>query len=162
VRWVAGERAHHDGVEFGPEGGIELRWRLNWIVEDAGGDSVGAIGDVWGAPGQQLVEDGAQRVEVGPVVHMLLSVELLRRHVLWRADGQAGAGERWDLSRTLRFDPAGDAEVGKQHAALAEEDVVGLDIAVDQPQRMNRGEGRGDLDADEDGVGGMNPLAAIE
>ena len=24
VPWVAGERAHHDGVEFGPDGGIEL------------------------------------------------------------------------------------------------------------------------------------------
>jgi hypothetical protein len=131
-------------------------------VEDAGGDGVGAIGDVWGAPGQQFIEHGAERVEVGPVVYMLLSVELLRRHILWCADGQAGAGERWDLSRTLRLDPAGDAEVGEQHAAFAEKDVVGLDIAMDQPQRVNRGEGGGDLDAGEDGVGGMNPLAAIE
>jgi hypothetical protein len=56
-------------------------------MEDASGDSVGAIGDVWGASGEELIEDGAQRVEVGAMVHTLLPIELLRRHVLWRADG---------------------------------------------------------------------------
>ena len=50
-------------------------------------DGVGAVGDMWGASGEQLIEHGAQRIEVGAVVHMLLPVELLRRHILWRADG---------------------------------------------------------------------------
>jgi hypothetical protein len=131
-------------------------------VKDAGGDGVRAVGDVWGPPGKQLIEHGAQRIEVGAVIHMLAPVELLRRHVLRRADGEACASERGRVASAVRLDTAGDAEVGEQHATIIEEDVVGLDIAVDQPERMDGGEGGGDLYADEDGVGGVDTLATIE
>jgi hypothetical protein len=131
-------------------------------VEDTGGDGVGAVGDVWWASGEQLIEYGAQRIEVGAVVHMLLPVELLRRHVLWRADGETGASERGRVAGLVRLDAAGDAEVGEQRAVPAEEDVVGFDVAVNQSERMDGGERGGDLHADGDGVDGVKPLAAIE
>jgi hypothetical protein len=96
------------------------------------------------------------------MVHTPLPVELFRGHILRRADGQPGAGERWRLTWAVCFDLAGDAKVGEEGSVLAEEDVIGLDIAVNQPQRVDGGKRRGDLHPDGDGVGWVKALAAIE
>ncbi len=45
--------------------------------------------------GEQLVEDAAEREDVGPRVD-LFAFDLLRRHVLRRADDDVRTGERGD------------------------------------------------------------------
>ena len=86
-------------------------------------------------PGPELVEGEAERVDVGGRAGAGAG-RLLRRHVGERADDLAGGGQRRSVVER------GDPEVGEQRAlrepALdaaradrADEDVVGLDVAVD-------------------------------
>ncbi|MCI0586633.1 MAG: hypothetical protein L0323_07315 [Planctomycetes bacterium] len=91
--------------------------------------------EVVGHPsGEELVGDHAERVDVGAGVDRLRPPrELLGAHVGERAHDLPGAGvERRRLEVGLR-DP-GDAEVEDLRlAAAVDEDVAGLEVAVDHP-----------------------------
>ncbi len=94
-----------------------------------------------------LVEHAAQRVDVRPGVSALVA-DLLRRGVV------DGAGEvRRDAG--IGVSVAGEPEVGQvavlPPALLRDEDVGGLDVAVDEPVRMRAGQGLRDLIAKVDG-----------
>jgi hypothetical protein len=78
-------------------------------------------------PGEQLVEDDAERVEVGAVVDGS-SPRLLRRQVLRRPDDRTG------LCHLARCAGAGDSEVADlQAVVVVHQGVVRLDVAVDDP-----------------------------
>jgi hypothetical protein len=104
------------------------------------------------------VEDAAQGEEVAARVR-LPALELLGRHVLEGAEDGAHRGERRRqlLGRELaelgaaRLRPARgvefrQAEIEQLDAALGEEDVAGLEVAVDDPGRVRALERVGDLD----------------
>ncbi len=94
------------------------------------------------AAGEHLVGEHAQGVDVAAPVQLTLAHRLLGRHVGGRADGGAGRGEpRAGLHR------AGDAEVGHHRApgVAVEQDVVGLDVAVDHAALVRVVERVGDL-----------------
>ena len=80
--------------------------------------------------GQHLEQHGAEAVDVGPGVERAVAAGLLGAHVGRRPDAHAGLGE---LVLVLgRAERAGDAEVGDEGVAVAgEEQVLGLDVAVD-------------------------------
>jgi hypothetical protein len=87
------------------------------------------------ATGEQLVRDDAEGVEVGGAGGGLAE-GLLGREVVRRAEHLAGLG----VSRPV--DGAGDAEVGELHRAVGhDEDVRGLDVAVDDAGLVGRPEG---------------------
>jgi hypothetical protein len=89
--------------------------------------------------GGGLVEHAAEAEEVRAVVD-LVAAGLLRGHIQRAAGHEPGAREL----HVLRG--AREAEVGELHAVgrRFEEDVRGLDVAVDQPARVRRGQpGRG-------------------
>jgi hypothetical protein len=95
------------------------------------------------AAGEHLVEDDAERVEVGRRGR-LLPQRLLGRHVLRRAEHGALGGERGLLHQ------AGEAEVEDLDevlaaAAIEEVDVVGLEVAVDDAEVVGAGERGADL-----------------
>jgi len=75
-------------------------------------------------PGQRLVEDAAERVDVGGRSHRP-STPLLGRHVLGGADHRVAAGGTAVPQRL------GETEVGEEGALSLYEDVVRLDVAVD-------------------------------
>src|SRR5690606_11808276 len=80
--------------------------------------------------GQGLVEDHAERVDVDPLIEVDLRLELLGRHVPWRADHLPGAREALEIAQL------GDAEVEELDLlatarAVREEDVLGLQIPVE-------------------------------
>ena len=88
-------------------------------------------------PGQQLVEQDAQRVDVGAGVDVERAVlGLLGAHVFERADDRAVLGEQGPLGQPL-VDRLGDAEVDHlgHRLAVVERDqhVRRLDVAVDDP-----------------------------
>ena len=99
-------------------------------------------------PVTRLDEHEAERVHVGPAVDRL-ALGLLGR-------GVAGGAEH----RALRLGPrrlgerAGQPEVGDAQAGvLAEEQVGGLDVAVDEAAAVGVVEGPGGLEADEQRLG---------
>ena len=80
--------------------------------------------------GEHLVKDHAEREDVGAVVDFPRLADLFGRHVVERAHDLCVAGERGVLGAGLK--QLGQTEVGDLHMAGAvEEDVVGLDVAVD-------------------------------
>ena len=76
-------------------------------------------------------EHAAERVDVGAGVDAL-AADLLRRDVAERPDPAAGARRRG-----RRVEPLGEPEVRQVDVlAAADEDVLGLDVAVDDPARV--------------------------
>jgi hypothetical protein len=78
--------------------------------------------------GQRLVEQAAERIDVGPGVHRL-GLDLLGRGVVERADPHAGGGDA-----ALRAHVLADPEVGEVGMRCAvsvlDEHVARLDVAV--------------------------------
>ena len=87
------------------------------------------IADERRAPRQQLVRQHADRIDVGPVIDVRVARHLLRRHVLRRPEEHAVARER-QRSRRRRQGPR-YPEVAHQRVTTGDQDVVGLDVAVD-------------------------------
>lgn len=76
-------------------------------------------------PGQQLVAEDSHCVKISPVIRGGIGGRLFRRHVRWRAHGEAHRRHGARLAQRLR-----DAEVGDHGMPRLDEDVLGLDIAV--------------------------------
>ena len=80
---------------------------------------------------KKLVQDHPERVDVRARVH-LLAFDLLGRHVRGSADHAAGRRQT-----VLVVDELGDAEVEDLgFAAIGDEDVVRLQVAVNNPVVM--------------------------
>ena len=97
---------------------------------------------------EHLVEDGAEREDVGPRIHRP-PFRLLGRHVGGRAHDNARLGrDRGDRGFGRRqLDQFRETEVEHLGAAVARDDDVGrLDVAMDDAVRVRDGKGRCDLD----------------
>jgi hypothetical protein len=111
--------------------------------------------------GEHLVAHGGEGVLVGPPVHRVLMRRLLRRHVGRRPEHVAGAGERLVVARAGGLERAGNPEVRDQHhPVVGQQDVLGLDVAVDHPLAVGVGEGLRRLAGDTQRLlDGKRPLA---
>ena len=118
-------------------------------------DDVRGRSGVRGIPGEHLVEHARERVEVAPEIHRL-AAGLLRRHVLRGADRGADVGEL--LAR--RHGRPGDAEVGEPSVSLRQENVLGLDVAVDHVVAVGVLQGIGDSAGDAHRVADGQPAFA--
>ncbi len=118
---------------------------------------LGAIGRVEGAvPGEHLVEHHPERVEIRARVDVAAE-GLLGRHVLGRPVGHAHLRQRraaWAASCIVRFGDLGDPEVehlghlGPGGAVAHQHHVLGLEIAVHDPDRVHGVEPERDLPRD--------------
>ena len=114
--------------------------------QDALDRADGAVGLERPAAGEHLVEDDAQREEVGAAVGAL-APQLFRRHVAHRAH-QGGGPSRLRPPRQ-RAVQRGQAEVEDLHPAVdADEDVLRLEIAVHDAAGVSGGEPSGNLERD--------------
>ena len=114
------DRGRHRGAL-----GAERRRRLRQHLGDDGlrdGAGEGRLA------GEHLVGHGAERVDVAPRVDVALAHRLLGGHVGGRAERHAGLGH---ATAAGLLHGEGDAEVGDQRLAILQEDVLGLDVAMD-------------------------------
>ena len=153
---VLGEEAVDDVAERrGDIGGdfAERRGLLLGVLEDQLGGGCALVGR---AAGEEVVEGGAERVEVAAGVERL-APRGLGRHVEGRAERGAGGGDADVHALVL-----GEAEVSHLRVAFGVEQYVrGLDVAVQDAAAMRLGEGRGHLLEELDrAVGRERALAA--
>ncbi|WKW10994.1 hypothetical protein Strain138_000228 [Pseudogemmatithrix spongiicola] len=100
------------------------------------------------APRQHFVEHAAERVLVDATVEPGATERLLGTHVARRAERDAGRG-----NRSLRaIGRSGDAEVAQLGVARRQEDVLGLQVAVDDAAAMRVFEGIGHFAGDADRI----------
>jgi hypothetical protein len=102
--------------------------------------------------GQHLVEHAAQGVDVRARIDGALADRLLGAHVVRRAQREAGLGQPV-VTRFVRRERPGDAEVGDQRMAAGQEDVLRLDVSVDHPMLVGVVQPVGHLTRDADGIG---------
>jgi len=142
------ERAQDKRREVGRQRRVELARvarRLALVLDADGERRVALERD---AAGRHLVEDDAQRVDVGAGVDGL-ALDLLGAHVLGRPDHDPGPGD------AFLFERAGDAEIHDAGGArLVDHDVLRLEVAVDDALRVGLGQTVGDLSGDRDGAAG--------
>ncbi len=140
---VLGERAQHHGVERRRHGGVQLARRTRRGGDLLEGDRDGRLALERHDAGEQLVEDHADRVEVGRGADGV-ALRLLGREVLGGAHDRA-------RERHVGGARAGDAEVGDARASLLVEDhVVRLEVAVDDAAAVREACGAQDLHDDVD------------
>ncbi|MNY02582.1 hypothetical protein D3C86_1351560 [compost metagenome] len=138
------EGPHHHGFELGRDLGVELARRGGRRVHDVEDRPAQVARVEGGLEGEHLVDERPQREQVAAAVHQARVAELLGRDVGDGAEGGAGGGH----GRQVALDPR-HAEVRELHGpGLGEHDVVGLDVAVDDPRLVRVVEGRADLDRD--------------
>ncbi len=134
-----------------------LRGSLGLLLEGHAERGLAGEGDL---AGDHFVDDDPQGIDVRALVD-LGRLRLLGRHVLGRADHDAGTGE------PRRVERPGDAEIHHLGVPLAvDHDVLGLEVAVDDAQPVRLGQPLGDLLGDRQrlGLGEMSrpPDEALE
>ena len=156
---IAFDGASHDAFELHGDLGAERANRRQLPGEDRDEDG-SCIRTVEGArPGEHLVEDDADGIEVDAQVEVAEARGLLGRHVLGRTHHGADARERVVVDAVARL-AAAHAEVEELHerkAALAmhDEDVLRLHVSVDDPERVSGLEAREHLHGELDGLVGV-------
>ena len=99
--------------------------------------------------GQHLVQHAAERVHIGSAVDVAVARRLLGTHVGDRPHGHAGLG---DLVARRAGHRAGDAEVSHDGVGPLEQDVLGLDVAMDDAMLVRVAERVGHLTSDPQGI----------
>ena len=150
---VLGERAGEDGVQVAGELGAGLARRGRLLVHVRPEESDVGCPRERRLAGQALVEDAAERVQVGARVDVVPG-DLLGRDVLQRADDVARRGDPAQRAGAL-----GQAEVGEVTVLLAagarDQDVRGLHVTVDEPLLVGRVQRLGNLLEQRDRANGV-------
>ena len=106
---------------------------------------------------EHLVEHTAEAVDVAPGIDIAVAGGLLGAHVGGRAEAQSGFGQLGEVPRpgclalASRKRPR-DTEVGHDRMTRLEQDVLGLDIAMNHALAVGIVERVGDLTSDAEGV----------
>ena len=143
VGGALGEAAHDGGVERGREAGALLRHRDRRLGDVRGQRLLRVEAGERRVAGEHLVAHHAHGIDIDPRIHLGIGGGLFRRHVRRGAECDADAGEVV-LAGGLG-DGLGDAEVHHHGVAAGEEDVLGLDVAMDHAGPVGDGERLGDL-----------------
>src|ERR671923_4636 len=138
---VLRQRPQHDHVEVGRNVGPQRGGRLRHLREVFHRDLERGVARERELPGQQLVEDDPDRVDVRPLVDVR-AARLLWREVLRGADDRAGLRH---LTRRRARDPEVRHLPLDLGAVLRQQDIVGLDVPVDDPGAVREADRPQDL-----------------
>ncbi len=144
---LLGEALPDDPVEVAVDARVELDQRPRLLGEDLHHEVEERVGLEGGPPGEDLVEERAEAVDVGVGADPVeLPVGLLRCHVGGRPDQGPGLGQAFGTGEAL-----GEPEVGDPRPSGPVDQHVGrLDVAVDDPLLVRVGQGVDDRQEDLD------------
>jgi hypothetical protein len=157
-------------TDDGGDGRVEVRsiaarvgWRLAGLEPVDLDERV--VGPRQGLAGQRLPDRGAERVDIGATIDRGGVLKLLGRHERRGAEGNAGAGagavdqlgdaEVQHLDKEIRRQARGPEASTEVDRRLHEEEVLGLDVAVDDPGGVGDRQRARDLRDDQGDVGGI-------
>ena len=152
----AGEHALQRGVDHLRDVGPQPPHRGGVLRQPLGHDRLGGMPSERRGAGEHLEEHAAEGVEVAPGVDHALAGGLLGAHVGRRADDGADIREPRVPGRLLCGHR--DPEVGDEGVSAGEEDVLGLDVAVDHPGLVGALERTQHLAGDREGLVDRQPL----
>ncbi|MCO5167000.1 MAG: hypothetical protein M9894_11605 [Planctomycetes bacterium] len=149
------ERGQHHAVRVGREPRAEARRRRRVAPGDCGQERDERVALERATPREQLVEHDAEREHVRRRPGPAALLELLGRHVPGRPDDRARRGH----ARLLVV--AGHAEVGQDRRVVgrAQEHVGRLQVAVDDPRRVDVRQGPRHVAADAQGASDVERAA---
>ena len=159
IGWELLERGGHRGIHLVGDGLPQFGDRSCLGRHHLGDDGLG------GGPGegrlahQHLVGHAAEGVDIAAGPDLPLAHRLLGRHVVGRAEAHAGFGHP-GAARGAGCQR--DAEVGYQCAPVVQQDVLGLDVAMDHAVAVGVVEGGGHLGRDPDSIAHRELLFAVE
>jgi hypothetical protein len=145
------QATHDDPLERLRDVGTKLSDRLGLGGLDQVEELVERVGRERRARREQLVEDGAERPDVGAVVDVSSRPHLLRRHVLRRPHDdvrrlEVGVRPARGLSHDLRDAKIEDLDHGQPAGPVGEKQVRWLQVAVHDAGAMGLGEGDASLE----------------
>jgi len=151
IRWRAREHVHDQRIESSRQCGIEVAHVRRRLVQPTANHLLAGIGRERLRPGEHLVQNAAEAVDVGALVDRIAE-QLLRAHVLRRADHQPAPRER--ILRRLG-DRFGDTEVDDFRdlfpaPRVRENHVVGFEVAMDDSELVRGRQSVGHLTRDLD------------
>ena len=145
IRSALLERAHHERAECGPDSRPAMVERLRRLRDVRGKHALRRASGEWRRAGEQLVRHHAPRIDVRAMIDVGVRCRLLRRHVGRRTQGGAERREPAVPARSRGIQRFGDAQVRDHRAAVREQYVVRLDVAVHDAHRVRVVECRRDL-----------------
>ena len=134
--------------------------RARLLGHHARQDRLGRRPREWRFAGEHFVQDGAERVNVRSRVQRAVPSRLFRTHVRWSPETHPRVGDA--VGTVAAAHGQRDAEVGHKCLAVVEQDVVGLDIAVDHAVTVGIVERAGDGGGDPERVGDRKLRLALE
>ena len=144
------------GIDAGDRGARTHRLRFTDDAHDVGGRAAGQ--PIRQPAGEQLVEQNAERVDVGCRGHGV-ATDLLGAGVLGGHQLQSGGSWREGLARELRVQQLGDPEVQQLGCAVGgHQHVGGLDVTVDDQVLVCVLHGGADLSKELQARGGVEPV----
>ena len=153
------QRALNRGVHVLRHGAAEHGDRADLFRHQLGDDRLRGVADVRRLAGEHFIKHGGERIDVGASVDHAIAGRLLGRHVLRRAERQSGLGD--PPAAGIR-DGQRDAEVGDDRLPVLEQDVLGLEVAVDDAVTVGVVERIGDGHRDANGVVDRKLLLALQ
>jgi len=161
--WLFAETAHHDGIERSGQVWPTTARTLGLRGEDLRADLSDRVGRERRLPNEKLVEGDAERPYVGTAIDRARFAHLLGRHI----ERRAHEGRRAREGCTCRAARLRDAEVEDLDrrnpvGASDEKNVGGLQIAMNDSDRVRLGNRVAGLDDDVDHLGGRKRAASTE
>ena len=155
-RRLLGEALQADRLQVARDPRLEPRRRHHLLVDDLPEGLHDRRGLEGGPAGEHLVEDRSQRVDVGRRADLAgQPLRLLGGHVAGRPHHLAADG-----LAVLDLQPLGQAEVGDLRRAVGvEQDVGRLQVAVDDPDAVDRADGAGERGHQLGGLAGRHRRA---
>ena len=149
------EAPHHAPLDRPWGAGDDTSERRRIITQNRRDDGSGGVALEGSASGERLGQHSPEAEDVATRVDRM-AMCLLRRHVAGGSYEALAAGERRAgclMGRVVVADQLGDAEVEDLGvAAVGDDDVGRLEIAMDDARRVSSAERLADVDADADDV----------